>query len=320
MRHKGCVIRQFVHFARMAKLADITVSPPVAATQIDPPPAKPLRAVDLLASYGAPVGAQIAAHRQVVLASCAPVGPHKLRVGLRRLRSAIKMLKGAISSDELKELAGEARDLGRAIAPLRDADVLIDEIIGVAGRPSAELRAALRAHRRQARRAAREALRRPECARFAQKCDAFAPAAERAAAAGDGGELGLAHTARKALRGAWREVRGRGRRLDALSIDERHEMRKSLKTLRYGFTLFSPLYEPAAAARYLKRVRKLQNVFGYLNDVAAAELLPQIVQARDKRLKSEIKGVLATHQERSDAAWRDAHALWAALEAEPRPW
>ena len=57
-------------------------------------------------------------------------GPHQLRVGLRRLRSAFLVYKSALESPEMARLSGEAKWLGQEVGGLRDLDVVANDIVG----------------------------------------------------------------------------------------------------------------------------------------------------------------------------------------------
>jgi hypothetical protein len=73
-----------------------------------------------------------------------------------------------------------------------------------------------------------------------------------------------------------------GKRLEELSVPERHEMRKAMKKMRYGIEFFGSLYPKDAVKPFLKRMKKLQDIFGYLNDVAMAETLPEMSNVTGK--------------------------------------
>src|SRR5262249_29256469 len=56
-------------------------------------------------------------------------GPHQLRVGLRRLRSAFSIFSPALTNAETVRLSQEARWLGQEVGRLRDRDVIVTEIV-----------------------------------------------------------------------------------------------------------------------------------------------------------------------------------------------
>ena len=261
-----------------------------------------------------------------------PKAPHQIRVALRRLRTNLKDFRPFTQRKPIRELEEKARDLFRAVGPWRDADVLDDAIMapvceenpdapGLAAlrrcvRKSAEWRRSTgRAHLRSggassfALRLAREAAR-----------PSWAPSKKRQRAALNGPARDVA---REALRKRWRGAAIWGDRISDLSIPERHELRKSLKGVRYSIDAFAPLFGPGASEPFDKRLKKMQNVLGYLNDVAAAETLRAFASA-DPRvttlLDDAVEQVLAWHNARADAAWVNAQRLWADLDAVERFW
>ena len=56
-------------------------------------------------------------------------GPHQLRVGLRRVRSAFSVFSAALQNPEMTKLNEEARWLGQEVGGLRDLEVVANEII-----------------------------------------------------------------------------------------------------------------------------------------------------------------------------------------------
>ena len=129
--------------------------------------------------------------------------------------------------------------------------------------------------------------------------------------------------ARSALKKRWKKVADSGDRLDDLSIEQRHEMRKALKTLRYTAEFFASLYPEAATRRFIKEIRALQEVFGYLTDVVAATRLNAICHdgcADSKEAQRAAGYVLGWHNAQAERAWKDAHKGWQKLRALPQFW
>jgi CHAD domain-containing protein len=129
--------------------------------------------------------------------------------------------------------------------------------------------------------------------------------------------------ARSALRKQWRKVAASGERLDDLSVEQRHAMRKDLKLLRYAAEFFATLFAPEPTRRFIKEVRGLQEAFGYLNDVVAAERLVAICEADcspDLDARRAAGFVLGWHNAEAARAWKDAHRGWRRLARQPRFW
>ena len=220
----------------------------------------------------------------VVADSEAIEGPHQLRVGLRRLRTALAVFDPALGSPASQPLAETAKRLGRVAGQLRDADVLADELVagalalGPDPAAQAALTAALAARRAKVRARVRATLAAPETTRFLLDLGAFiegrgwllpsdySQTARLAAPIGEVAPAMLDKRHGKALK--------RGRRIRGLDDEGLHALRKELKKLRYAVDMLGPIYKESRVDGYLKQLRELQDTFGSLNDaaMAAAEL------------------------------------------------
>jgi CHAD domain-containing protein len=223
---------------------------------------------------------QIADNMVVVAGSVAEEGPHQLRVGLRRLRTALKVFAPTLGKEAVAPLSAAARDLGRVVGRLRDADVLIAEVVepaaalGLEPATRSALVAALEARRERTRAEVRAALAGPEAVGFLFDLGAFiegrgwlAPSdygqTERLAAP-------VAAVAPAMLDSRHRRVRKAGRHVRKLDAEALHELRKQLKELRYAVDMLGPLYPVEAVKPYLGALKELQDSFGSLNDAAMA--------------------------------------------------
>jgi triphosphatase len=216
----------------------------------------------------------------VVVGTEASEGPHQLRIGMRRLRTAFAVFGESLGKDRLAPLSDVARDLGQAVGRLRDLDVLIEEVVGGAAAlgldaPAHEaLKRALSARRDGVRAEVRAALTGPEATVFVidllELIEArgwLAPAdysqTERLAAPiGSVAPALLAKRHRKAMR--------MGRRIETLDAEALHELRKELKKLRYTADVLDPIFPGKKVDAYLKALRDMQDTFGSLNDATMA--------------------------------------------------
>jgi CHAD domain-containing protein len=119
-----------------------------------------------------------------------------------------------------------------------------------------------------------------------------------------------------ALDAIWRRVRKRARQIETLDIEARHELRKELKKLRYAIEFLGEIYPRRRVRPFLKRLKTLQETFGFLNDSAmAGRLLSQsgleeMGIAGHDRAAGWISGEA---QAKADAAWKDAIVPWDSL-------
>jgi CHAD domain-containing protein len=126
----------------------------------------------------------------------------------------------------------------------------------------------------------------------------------------------------KALKKRWKKVAKCGRAIDRLAPEEKHKMRRSLKKLRYMTEFFAPLFPSKDVKDFVKQLKTLQDVFGYVNDVRMAEQIGAIAarrgNGRDCVLAAGV--VLGAHEEKAAEAWSHAQEEWGRLKSRDRFW
>lgn len=287
--------------------------------------------VEALRSAGNAAAEQILQNWDFVIANAAPEGPHQLRVGLRRLRTALHMLNAKKLGPEFLALEELAQKLAGVVGALRDADVLLSDIFEPAAvhldeiPDGSALREALNAHTADQRLAVRECLLSADWTQLKLSCLFFDFLIDRALArAGeDFVDIKVQKHADKALAKAWRQAAKWGERIDDLTTEERHSMRKKLKSLRYVTEFFMPLYAAKKATPFLKKLQHLQDAFGYLNDVAMSRKIFDIAaqnKEADADLAAQASAIYNWHLGRADASWKDARKYWKKLKKAERFW
>jgi len=221
---------------------------------------------------------QIATNLVVVARSDATEGPHQLRVGLRRLRTAFSVFGPSLGAEALRPLSEAARRLGQVVGRLRDMDVMVEEVVaGAVSRGlDAEAREALvrvlEAQRGAVRAEVRAALATPETVAFVfdlgrmiegrgwlEPSD-YSQTARLATP--------IAQLAPALLDKRHGKVIKRGRKIRKLHEEGLHELRKELKKLRYTADVLDPIYPGKKVTAFLKSLKQLQDTFGSLNDAA----------------------------------------------------
>jgi len=221
---------------------------------------------------------------------------HQLRVGLRRLRSALDLFDGWAALPEplsIAPLNHLFRDLGR----VRDQTVLrasLARLLAEAGAPPLILPSP-RALPDPALR-----VRAPKVQWALLQLMAFvSQGASPLLAAPHGRTLDL-WMARRLAR--WhRHIQREGKRFAELPESRRHALRKRVKTLRYGVEFVAALFQPHEVACYLKRLHALQDALGQYVDLSLTlkwlqEVLPEDPNAAFAR------GWLGTQSKRQGAA------------------
>ena len=269
--------------------------------------------------------AQIVHNRTVVLETDQTEGAHQLRVGLTRLRAAHRALEPLLDTPAFHRLEDDARSIARAVGELRDADVLIEDICSpVAGAvPDQQgfeaLHRALQSHRAPKQDSARQCLQGEQWSRLLLSLVLWPAMLET--------NPSLQHQsidgyAKQALKRRWRKVSKSGRAVERLEPEEKHAMRRSLKKLRYMIEFFAPIFPSKDAKPFVRQLKALQDIFGYVNDVQMAEKLRTIAAEDGNGSDCAVAAgiVLGTHEERAAEAWTHAQEEWRRLKSRGRFW
>ncbi len=215
-----------------------------------------------------------------------PEGVHQMRVGARRLRSALRLFEAWLPPRVTLSLAGELRWLGRELGRARDLDVFVTELLGSLERSLPEdagleaLHEAAEAARAEAHAAVRAALSSQRYALLVLRLGRFIEGTPFRRGGLAARQVSALRAARPLLRRLATELHELGARIDRLSARELHRLRIRTKRLRYAIELIGPLFGEKSCTRAERRLAALQDRLGYLNDLASAEAL--LAQLRDR--------------------------------------
>lgn len=261
--------------------------------------------------------AQIGANAHGLLHDNDPEYLHQMRVGLRRLRSALDLhadLLGDTLADQRQALRGIAAGLGAA----RDWDVLVTECLPAIAAPAA-LVAFCERERGSARRKAKNIIKTNNYTDTLLALGHWL--ADPQATSG----AQLRQPARRAaavlLAAGHRRVLKRGRRLSARSADELHRLRIAVKKLRYAAEFFSGLFQVKAMRHQRQVLAQLQDILGLINDAVAAE---QLFAAAGNRRRPPpepaVRVLLDWHRDRAADRRGGLAAAWRRFKAAAQPW
>jgi CHAD domain-containing protein len=230
-----------------------------------------LRADDCCSALLALHAAAITRNLDCVLLSVDPEGPHQLRTALRRFRVVLRTLRPIMRAARTEPLTFSARRIGSIVGELRDADVLIDEMLGPAAARHgfADVTVALNDWRHEVRGRVRARLLSAEAPAFAAGLGEIAGSFDWRKR-----KRAHAHSAReivaKFVERCGRRVAHAVEKLPKLPHEQVHDVRKEVKTLRYTIELADALSINADAdlAPCLKRA---QDALGFVNDIATLE-------------------------------------------------
>ncbi|HVN38748.1 MAG TPA: CHAD domain-containing protein [Myxococcota bacterium] len=209
-----------------------------------------------------------------------PEGVHQMRVGVRRMRSVFSVFRPVLPDDRTRALRDELRWLASELGEVRDLDVFVGELLGPLAGPRGDdvalkrLRVEAEELRDERRRSLRETLYSRRLTRLLLSLGHWiARSSWREQALSETSAL-LFQPARSFSDSLLERLHQRVGKLGRAAVTgpppARHELRIALKKLRYACEFFGSLYEGRDARRYLRRLSRLQDVLGALNDVATA--------------------------------------------------
>lgn len=249
-----------------------------------------------------------------VLANAAPArdrqaeGVHQLRVGVRRLRSALKLFAPLLTEPAAEAFDRKLQDLGHRIGEARDWSVFCDEqlsqVFAEGDRPDWGdlIGEAAKAKRDAAFARSAEIVAGSEFAALALSLAAWAEeSGRRPRLVGDESlDQPIERLAPDLIGGLIRKARKRARRAEDGDAVALHGFRKALKKLRYGLEFLDGVHQ--APAKLRKEIKKLLNRLGDLNDVVSAAPLAQSLASE----RVELAPAAAAFASRREAALGEA--------------
>jgi inorganic triphosphatase YgiF len=197
---------------------------------------------------------------------------HQLRVALRRLRSALRLFRGAVPPGEDAAFAEDLRWAAGLLGRCRDWDVFVTETLPslIAAQGDAEAgRAVLaraRARQREARRAAREAI---VSTRYGLTMIRVARWLSTPAEPADGAEPPKEFASRRLRKGA-RRLAAHSAAFATLDAPARHRLRILVKRQRYAVEFLGSLFRAPMVKRHVRALSRVQDALGLANDCANA--------------------------------------------------
>lgn len=268
---------------------------------------------------------QIVGNLEAVTEHRFPDGIHQMRVTIRRLRAAVSAFHKVIPLAGTRSLFTRMKALFSIMGTARDLDVFCTETLpgmvatcadaGPGAAPDmVALAAAAEELRRDAWSRVLAAVRAPEFTQMLLEAGELAIAAGHATLDDRGSRQGRspARFARTRLEAQWQEAVISHHDLAGLSNDERHELRKQLKKLRYEAEFFAPLWPAQDIKPFMRRMKRVQDEFGLINDVATATRLA--LRAADaiggERAREAAGFVGGWHAAHGEAAFRQVVEMW----------
>jgi triphosphatase len=236
--------------------------------------------------------AQIRANLAGAIDAGDPEYLHQLRVGVRRLRAVLRIFR-KLTTSEARRIDRRLRRLTLPLGEARDWDVFVSR------------RVAGTRERKAAHSQARSVLRGAEFKALLLATQHWAARQSHA------GRDPLTRFAAKALRRLHRKVLARSRDIDWRDEEERHKVRIAVRRLRYAGEFFGDCFPKSGVRRYLRKLARLQDILGELNDIAVEQrLLARLERA----------GAQARLAAQANALLRRLMPAWRAFEDRPCFW
>jgi len=253
-----------------------------AARSATPRLKKAMTAGDALQAMSRAALRNIVDNAQIMRDRRSAVAVHQLRVGLRRLRSALTLFKPILEDDRVASLSSELKWLASKLDEARDTDVFIAEtytpgaaaLSGGGGGDLPALGALLETKRTRAYDRAIKSFNskrsRAALILLAEWVEIGPWLTGRTKTSAKARLTPVADFAAEALTRRRMHVLRAGAHLRRLDPDRRHKLRIAVKKLRYGVDLFATLMPQSKVRAFRRPLKDLQETLGALNDIAVA--------------------------------------------------
>ena len=283
----------------------------------------------------APDGAEI--QRRVVGACLAQILPnaselaagsedadavHQLRVGIRRLRTALRELDRLAEGNFDPAWQGPLRHTFATLGRSRDGELLatkMQPMLEAAGGPSIAVGSGMATDSTEAT----PGMTVTETVRLAPfqivLVELIGFATRTAGTASDANASGPKQARKhigKRLDALHRAVVKGGRHFEALEPEEQHRVRKRLKRLRYLAEFVGALFDAKSVTKYIDNLTPAQDMLGEFNDMSVASVSYRRLAVRDPRAWFGVGWFYASQQQ----AARDCRKSLATIEDARRFW
>ena len=221
---------------------------------------------------------------------------HQARVATRRLRAALPVLRKSLDANAIDRARDRVRRMTRALGPVRELDVALQQLDEFASRGAASARSITRM---------RQAIIAERLARRRDMLHEITPGkVERLrrelAAVGHGPQVGGRPAA---IKDAERRVEGRAAKLRAAietagslyNAERLHGVRIAAKKLRYAMEIERELKRSRVTSR-IRQLKVLQDLLGRMHDLHVLAERARAVQteltATDRRLAGELSDLI----------------------------
>lgn len=212
---------------------------------------------------------------------------HQLRIGIRRLRTALRELDGLAESRFDPAWQGPLRHAFAALGRSRDGELLttkMQPLLEAAGGPQiATVTESAGSVDTPGMTVAETVCLAPFQIVLVELIGFVTQASDEAPADGIGDAAKARKHIGKRLNALHRKVVKGGKRFESLVPEEQHKVRKQLKRLRYLAEFVAPLFDEKSASRYIAKLTPAQDTLGDFNDMSVAAVSYRRLAVRDQK-------------------------------------
>jgi triphosphatase len=202
---------------------------------------------------------------------------HQMRAAIRRVKTLFDLFRPYIAEADFEAVRRDLTRIGRTLGAARDWDVFVDETLAsaAADRPTrgaaGKVAALAQPARRRYHQKVAEMIKGPRYAAFLLQMHGRLDKRQWLANMKLNPSTAIAEATPDLLDRQARKAFKAGKGIAALSADRRHDLRKKLKKLNYSVEFVGDLRGARAARRYSKRICRVLDVLGDMNDLAMAD-------------------------------------------------
>jgi triphosphatase len=228
---------------------------------------------------------------------------HQMRVAIRRLRAVLNTMKRMLPSEQYRWVGEELRWLAQALGPARNWDVFTDSILASVTSTLLDpqdrdvLTRACEKQRCRAHQEAQTAIRSARYTTALLKLLRWFTARDwRDQPISEQSALLMAPIAKAApdlIARRYKQVCKAIQDFAVLDMQQRHQVRISIKKLRYTVDLLESLFSKDAVAGFVKLLKPLQDELGHANDVrVASDLTAELRGLGDSEIIDRAAGIV----------------------------
>ncbi len=253
-------------------------------------------------------------------------GVHQMRVGFRRMRSALSVFRPAVPRKVTAPFAQDMRQAGKTLDDARDLDVYIaDNFSSKGGKAQKRMRRIAVERRKKAYDQVRRFVGGRRYARFNTDMSRWLERrAWRKELSGKKKKCLDCHVppfAAQVLEQHREQVLRHGKDIQRLDAEGLHRLRIDCKKLRYATEFFSPLYGKSMV-KFTEHLKGLQDLLGTLHDGAVMTGLQQdLLDGKNSGKAARFAGKLQSKQAKQAKALRRVlEQRWDSFAHAKRPW